>query len=157
MSQASSDTPSSNGGGAGPLILVLPIVLVAALGFVAWKYLASEKPENNSQEEQVEAPADSETNTTLSQTFVGINNAIDSIFDEQTAQQAADKISELTKIVEGLNLDQLKGGQRVYTQALVPRLKRGVESRLEEVYDLPGIKPILEPAVQRLMEQLDKI
>ena len=166
MSSDTNETKSESGsqgkaGGSGPMALLLPLVLLAGLGFLGWKVFLSDSDNNSdsadSSSTAVDGPADSTTSTSVRQTFVGVAAAIADVTDEASAKTAADKVNEMASKVESLNLDALKGARRVYIKPVVTTIRKSLKSTLEETYKIPGVKSVLEPAIKAYLDKLTPI
>lgn len=155
------DKATESAGQAGSLLkMLVPLILIAVLAFVAWKFLFSgnsQQPGSKKEPAKIEAPADTGTAVRLRQTLNTAKNAIGNITDEASAQVAADKVKELTPGLDALNLSSLTGARKRTVATAFAAARRPLDRALEKAYKIPGVKPIMEPAIDGLMEKVSSL
>ena len=83
-----------------------------------------------------------------------ITTTLESVKDEATAKSAATRLEELTAKVDGLGLGKLDGMAKTGFQMSVKVFRSKADGILEKIYRTPGVKPILKPAVDSLLDRL---
>jgi hypothetical protein len=152
--------PASN-----PLQWLLPLVALAALGYLGYSFFTQKPAENKDpvvstpkvelpkvELPKVDLPDLSDLKKNLTSTFGGLTGALESITDVDTAKGALTKIEEAAKAYEGLGIDKLPAEAKT---GLIPFLKpylTTVTGLIEKLYAIPGVKDIIEPAIGPMLK-----
>lgn len=148
-----------------PLQWLLPLVALAALGYLGYSFF-NQKPAENKDPvvstpkvelpkvdlPKVDLPDLGDLKKNLTSTFGGLTGALESITDVDTAKGALTKIEEAAKAYEGLGIDKLPAEAKT---GLIPFLKpylTTVTGLIEKLYAIPGVKDIIEPAIGPMLK-----
>lgn len=148
VSTAPHSTPDAPGGG-GMMRWLLPLVILAGLAYFAYSYFGGD----SAQMEQTQATA--EMSTKLTDTLGGVATSISGITDEESARSAVETITSATETVEGMNLEGLEGTAKTAISGVVGPIVETIRGALEKVYEIPGVKGIVEPAITPLLAKLE--
>jgi len=118
---------SGTAGGGGLMKMLLPLAVVAGLGYVAYtQFFAGPSTE---QIEATQAGVSSITGT------VGeVTSSISGITDVESAQAAADKISEATGTLDAINLESMGEAGKAQVTGMLGGLVEKLEGALESAY-----------------------
>lgn len=138
---------SGAAGGGGLMKMLLPLAVVAGLGYVAYtQFFAGPSTE---QIEATQAGVSSITGT------VGeVTSSISGITDVESAQAAADKISEATGTLDTINLESMGEAGKAQVTGMLGGLVGKLEGALESAYAIPGVREVIEPAITPFLEKL---
>lgn len=147
--------------GAGNLMkILLPVILLAAVGFLAWKFLFTGGGIEPGKTKEAPAPAvvalaeEKGAVAKLSGVFEGVTGAIDGIRDKASAELAADKLGGISENIEKLGLGKLSGSKKLALKVAVSGFRAKLDRMLETVYKIPGVEDALKPAIDNLQEKL---
>lgn len=144
--QPATPAPSAQPGG-GLMKMLLPLIVVAGLGYVVYTQFLS-----GPSTEQVEATQLGMS--TLSKTVGDVSSSISGITDAESAQAAAEKIEAATGTLDSLNIDAMGEAGKTQVTGMLGGLIGGIEAALEKAYAIPGVKDVLEPAIAPFLEKL---
>jgi hypothetical protein len=170
-------TQETSDAGAGLLKVLVPLAILAALGFGAWKLFLSEPAKEIAQQTSTMASdaagAVSDTaeritvqkpavpaldfdaiNKRMGTSFGDLTKSVSEITDVASARAA---IPQFTKLQEQFQVDGLAKmpaeQMSLLGKTLSPMLEK-LQSALEVAYRIPGVKAILEPAVLGLTDKV---
>ncbi len=182
-SRAAKETAES---GAGLLKVLVPLAILAGLGFLVWK-MAS--PAKQVAEKTIEA-ADTAVQATenviadaadkvgdaadritlnkpavpgvdfdaiskeLGANFGTLTKSISGITDDASARLAVPQIEELTKQIGTFGFDKMPQEANSVLQGIMQPLIEKLQAAIETASQIPGVKAILEPAVNMLMKSV---
>jgi hypothetical protein len=158
----SAATQAAQAGG-NPLSWLLPLILLAALGYLGYFFFNQKPAEKKdvpaaaSGDKKVELPSLdkidlTELKKTLTGTFEGLTGTLEGITDVDTAKGAISKIEDAAKAYAGLGIDKLPDAAKT---GLVPFLKpyiTKITELLEKAYLIPGVKDVVEPAIGPMLK-----
>jgi hypothetical protein len=158
-----------------PLQWLLPLIAVAALGFLAYNYLFK-KPEDkkptpptgpaivsgNSLDVSVlpevpELPDLTDLKKSLTSTFEGLTGTLEGIKDVDGAKSAVSKIEEAANAFGTAGIDKLPG---VAQKALIPFLKpylTKVQDVIKVLYEIPGVKDVIDPVLAPMVKAVEAV
>jgi len=151
-------------GGSNPLSWLLPLILLAALGYLGYSFFNQKPAEKKDAPaattaggKKVELPSLDAIDLTdlkknLSGTFEGLTGALEGITDVDTAKGAISKIEDAAKAYAGFGIDKLPAAAKT---GLVPFLKpyiTKITELLEKAYLIPGVKDVVEPAIGPMLK-----
>ncbi|WP_404310040.1 DUF937 domain-containing protein [Neorhodopirellula lusitana] len=166
-------TPSSQpqvagaSGGLGKILI--PLVILAALGFLAYRFLGGgganlDDLKNSATEAasgltgDVELPAMDAASLTgkLQDTFAGYTDTLSGITDEASAEEAVPELKSLNEQLGGVTslLDKLPEGVREQLSGRVGEMITPIKDMLDKVMAIPGVGPILKPIVDNMLEKV---
>jgi len=168
-----------------PLGWILPLVALAALGFLAYNFMGGKKEEAKPQAKAPEVssatapevkPAPEvpalpdlsalelpggmtldDLKKKLTGSFEGVAGTLGTITDVETAKSAVVKLEEAAKAYAELGMEKLPAAA---TTTLVPFLKPYFETvggLLEKLYAIPGVKEIVEPVLGPMVASVAKL
>ena len=134
-------------GGGGMLSKLLPLALIAAIGYFGYTYFAG-GPDAT----QIEA---TQTGiSTLTDTVGGVTSSLGGIIDVESAQDAVESITAATSKLDGIDLESMGSAGKEQVTGMLGGLVGGIEGALETAYKIPGVQDIIEPAIGPFMEKL---
>jgi hypothetical protein len=150
-----------------PLQWLLPVLALAALGYLGYTFLFNKPAENPPASNtpsvsmpeipKVELPDLSDMQKSLMGTMDGLTGTLEGITDEASAKEALGKIESATKAYGELGIDKLPAAaQTAMNTFLQPILKRLTEV-LDKVYAIPGVKEIVEPVLGPMVNAVKAI
>ncbi len=139
--------PEAPSGGSGFLTKLLPLALVAVLGFFGYQHFAG-APDTT----QIEA---TQTGiSSLKDAVGGVTDSLAGITDVESAQGAVESITAATDKLDGLDLESMGSVGKEQVTGMLGGLVGGIESALETAYKIPGVQQVIEPAVGPFLEKL---
>lgn len=146
-SQATHTSVAEPQGGGGLLTKLLPLALIAAIGYFGYTYFAG-GPDAT----QIEA---TQTGiSTLKDTVGGVTSSLGGITDVASAEDAVGSITAATEKLGSINLESMGDVGREQVTGMLGGLVGGVETALETAYKIPGVQAVIEPAIGPFMEKL---
>ena len=143
--EPANDTATSGGGSL--MKMLLPLVVIAGLGYVAYtQFFAGPSTE------QIEATQTGVVGITKS--VSDVTSSISGITDVESAQAAADKITEATGTLDQVDLDGMGAAGKAQVTGMLGGLVEKVEGALESAYAIPGVREVIEPAITPFLEKL---
>jgi hypothetical protein len=165
-----------------PLQWLLPLLAVAALGFLAYNFLFNQKPADKNPpvkndvvipkggkgvvpaEPAVvgippipELPDLTDIKDKLKSTFEGLTGTLEGIKDEEGAKSALSKIEDASKAYEGLGVGKLPtAAQAVLGPFLKPYITK-VKELVEGLYKIPGVKQVIDPVLGPMLQTVEGI
>lgn len=151
---------------------LLPLAVLAAIGFLAWQFLrgpreaapvkaATEAVTQRTALKPVSNPIDAlpdvaTASKDLTSTFDTATDALGRIKDAATAEAELPKLSELTKKLDGLKTvnDKLPEAARSTLGKIVSDNIGKLTSLIEKVLAIPGVKEKVGPVVNELLTKL---
>ena len=163
---AGTATDAANSGGS-LLKMLIPLIVIGLLGWLAYTYLL--KPAGDAGDaagkigKGIEAGAAAVGDTDfgdfdmsgLTAQFGGITNGLKDVSTEN-ADGLADKISGLTKSLEGMGFDKLAGPAKTAVGSAIDGFKKSVETAMNNISN-DAIRAILKPVVDALMEKIKSL
>jgi hypothetical protein len=168
---APAQTPSaqpqtSGGGGLGKLLI--PLVILGALGFFGWKMLGNKLPETNlpdvnvpdvdlgSASEALGMSADDVTGN-LQEVFGGYQETLSGITDVDSAKAAVPEMEKLNEQLSGVSglMDKLPAGIKETVTGQIGSMIEPVQAMLDKVLAIPGVGPILQPYVDSMLDKVN--
>lgn len=155
----------STGGGGSLLKTLLPLVLLAGLGFLAMQFMSGNEAEPGIDDIEVpeitiggvsvpELNLPGVDTGAINKTFGDLTDAIGGVKDEASARLVLPKIRDAGTMMDGLDLGALASGpQKDAVGGLFRGLVAKVRSALETAYAIPGVRGILEPIVGPFLER----
>ena len=174
VSRAAQETTDA---GAGLLKVLVPLAILAALGFGVWKIFLSEPAKEIAQKtsevtgnavdsvadaaEQiiVEKPAipsldyDAISNR-IGTSFAELTKSVSEITDEESARAAVPQFTKFQEQFQSYGLDMLPAKQSALLGKTLSPLLEKLQAALEVAYKIPGVKAILQPAVVGLTDKV---
>ena len=153
------------------LKLAIPALAFLALGFLGYKMLNGPdaadvnedrvtvmKPEVDDFNVDLNASEliPSEFTGRLTGVFDGYRKTFSEITDETSAREAVEKLGEYNDQVDGMSsmLGKLPESARSGIADQVTGFLEPIQSMIDKLYAIPGVKPILEPVVIGMMDKL---
>jgi len=137
---------AENTGGGGFLKKLLPLAVVAALGYVGYTQFSG--PSTT----QIEA---TQSGIAAIKDSVGsVTSSLSGISDVESAQAAAESITAATGSLDNINLDGMGDAGKQQVTGMLGGLVGSVESALETAYKIPGVQAVIEPAIAPFLEKL---
>ena len=96
-----------------------------------------------------------ETGTTLSGAMTGITDGLRNVEDEAGATTLAEKITGFTGSLDGMGLDSLEGPAKTASSGLIGKFIETIKGLIAGKSD--GVKGILQPVIDTLMEKLNPL
>jgi len=179
---AAQAAPASN-----PMGWLLPLLALAALGFLAYTFMGGKKeePAKTATKAPETAPATApaikpapdataalpelpafelpggmtieDLKKKLTGSFEGVSSALGTITDVDTAKGAVSKLEEAAKAYADLGMDKMPAAA---TSTLAPFLKPYFETvggLLEKLYAIPGVKEVIEPVLGPMVSSVAKL
>jgi len=165
------------GSGLGFLKTLIPLLLIAALAWAGWKFLFSRNAEDvadgvrNAAGQVADATTDAASRAAdavsdvipdfdnlklnLNNSFGDVTKAISEIADEASARAALPKLRELETQIEDLGWGAMSAPQQSALSGVLQPLVEKLQRALETVYAIPGVRAILEPAVNALTSKFE--
>lgn len=136
------------GGGGGLLTKLLPLALIAAIGYFGYTYFAG-GPDAT----QIEA---TQTGiSTLQETVGGVTSSLGGITDVASAEGAVGSITAATDKLGGIDLESMGDAGKEQVTGMLGGLVGGVKTALETAYKIPGVQDVIEPAIGPFLEKLE--
>ncbi len=160
-----------------PLKFLLPLLLLAALGFLGYQFLKPKAPAGNTTAipPAVTTPAPKAPPTgvaevkppamdpmialkeQLTSTFEGLSTTLGGITDEASATAAVEKIKAAATGYSALGIEKMSAETRT---GLVPFLKPlfdKVKAALDVAYKIPGVQGIIEPVIGPMVQAVSAV
>lgn len=143
--QPANDTGGSGGGGL--MKMLLPLVVIAGLGYVAYtQFFAGPSTE------QIETTQIGMASITKA---VGdVSSSVSGITDVESAQEAVGTITAATGALDKVNLDGMGEAGKAQVTGMLGGLVEKLEGALETAYAIPGVRDVIEPAITPFLEKL---
>ncbi len=142
-----SPEPAANTNGGGFLKKLLPVAVIAALGYFGYTQFAS-GPDTS----QIEA---TQSGVSAIQSTVGnVTSSLSGITDVESAKAAAEQITSATGTLDGIDMDAMGDAGKTQVTGMLGGLVGGIEKALETAYAIPGVQAVIEPAVTPFLEKL---
>ncbi|MDF1752843.1 MAG: DUF937 domain-containing protein [Verrucomicrobiales bacterium] len=137
--------------------VLFPILILAILGFAVWKYFLSQPSAAD-----IKLPAPSELNagnavSAMNGVIAKAKASLKSIDDVESAKVAASELNGLTNQVGNITgkISGLPDGVKAQLKQAVVKFAPQFNDLVEKAYGIPGVKPVLEPAVDNLISKLE--
>lgn len=143
-SHAPAEQPSPGGG---MLKKLLPLALIAVLGYFGYTQFAG-GPDAT----QIEATQSGIS--TLTDTVGGVTSSLGEITDVESAKGAVESITAATGALDGIDLDSMGSAGKEQVTGMLGGLVGGIETALETAYKIPGVQEVIEPAIGPFIEKL---
>ncbi len=139
----------SNEGG-GFLKRLLPLAVVAALGYIGYTQFFS----GSSAPSATQIEATQTSITSLKDSVGSVTSSLSGITDLDSAKTAAESITAATGSLGDINFDDMGDAGKQQVTGMLGGLVAGVEKALETAYQIPGVQAVIEPAVGPYLEKL---
>ncbi|MFM8175870.1 MAG: DUF937 domain-containing protein [Pirellulaceae bacterium] len=158
---------------ANPLKFLLPLLLLAALGFLGYQFLKPKPQAATAPAVITPAPKAPPAVTAevkppamdpmialkeqLTSTFEGLNSTLGGITDEASATAAVEKIKAAATGYSALGIEKMSAETRT---GLVPFLKPlfdKVKAALDAAYKIPGVQGIIEPVIGPMVQAVSAV
>jgi len=148
-----------------PLKFLLPLLLLAALGYAGYQFLKPKPPAATttvapSATAEVKPPAMDPMialKEQLTSTFEGLSTTLGGITDEASATAAVEKIKAAATGYSALGIEKMSAETRT---GLVPFLKPlfdKVKAALDVAYKIPGVQGIIEPVIGPMVQAVSAV
>jgi len=148
-----------------PLKFLLPLLLLAALGYAGYQFLKPKPPAATttvapSATAEVKPPAMDPMialKEQLTSTFEGLSSTLGGITDEASATAAVEKIKAAATGYSALGIEKMSAETRT---GLVPFLKPlfdKVKAALDVAYKIPGVQGIIEPVIGPMVQAVSAV
>lgn len=133
--------------GGGLLKKLLPLAVVAALGYVGYtQFFAGPSTQ------QVEATQAGVAS--LTETVGNVTSSLSGITDVESAEAAVGSITSATTALESINLDGMGEVGKQQVTGMLGGLVGQIEGALETAYQIPGVQGVIEPAITPFLDKL---
>jgi hypothetical protein len=162
-----------------PLQWLLPLLAVAALGYLGYTYLFNQKqPQQNApaktgnyepKRPSIEAPNATgippvpalpdltDLKSKLQSTFEGLTGTLEGIKDVDGAKSALSKIEDAAKAYEGLGISGMpSAAQSLLGPFLKPYVTK-VKELIDGLYQIPGVKEVVEPVIGPMLKAVEAV
>ncbi|QDT08497.1 DUF937 domain-containing protein [Planctomycetes bacterium K23_9] len=156
-----SHSTSQGGGGLGKLLI--PLVIIAALGFLAYKFLGGAGDAINDGVDAVknaevglpEVPTVDSMTGQLSGVFDNYKETLSGVTDEASASAALPQLEEYNEKLGGMSdlLGKLPEGARGAVGDQVKSMLGPIQGIIDKLYAIPGVKSILDPVLSSMVEK----
>ncbi len=135
---------------------LLPILLIAALGLIAWRFFSSRGRSDVAQ--AATAQLDS-AKRQIDGVLENTTAALTSIKDEASARAALPKLEEASRSVSALtsSLQAMPQSVRESVEEVVRNTLPSLRSLADKALAIPGVSSVLSPAVTQLMDALEML
>jgi len=138
---------NDSGGGGGLMKMLLPLAVIAGLGYFAYTQFFS-GPDAT----QIEA---TQSGVSAIQESVGtVTSSLTQITDVESAQAAAEQISSASGALDSVDISAMGDAGKAQVTGMLGGLVGGIEKALESAYAIPGVQAVIEPAITPFMEKL---
>jgi hypothetical protein len=161
--QSTSPQTSSSQGGGGLGKLLIPLVILAALGFLAFKFLGGAGDAVNNGIDAVknadvglpEIPTAESMTGQLTGVFDNYKDSLNGITDEASAKAALPQLEEYNDKLGGMSdmLSKLPEGAQGMVGDKVKSMLEPIQGIIEKLYAIPGVQAILEPVLGNMVEK----
>ncbi|KAA5541819.1 DUF937 domain-containing protein [Roseiconus nitratireducens] len=154
--------------------VLVPLAILAVLGFGIWKLVSQpdrEIADTTPTVPAVNVPPDADATVevnkppsgevdwsgltdTLNESFGNVTKSIAGISDVESAQAAVPEIKQFKDKLTELGLDTLSEQNPTQLASLMAPLVEKLRSAIETAYKIPGVEAILQPAMDGLMQRL---
>ncbi len=147
------------------LKIVLPLILLAAVAFLVWRFAfapAAETNNNANDKPPAGATSASEDKTglgavgNLTEMLSQSAAMIKGIRNPQTAELAAQQLDQFTDSLDISALSKLPGPAKMATRGAIFGFQDTIDEMLEKTYEIAGVEDVLKPSVDRLMNKLGR-
>lgn len=139
--------PAAKSGGGGLLKTLLPVALIAALGYFGYTQFAGGP-------DATEMVAAQEGVSTITENVTSVTDSLSGITDVDSAKAAAETITGATGALDGINLDTMGEAGKTQVEGMMGGLIGGIEKALETAYAIPGVQAVIEPAITPFLDKL---
>lgn len=165
-----------------PLQWLLPLLAVAALGFLAYNYLFNQKqPDKNPPPKAdvvvpggpkgatpaepavvgippiPELPGLADIKDKLTTTFEGLTGALEGIKDVEGAKSALSKIEEAAKAYEGLEVGKLPTPSKAAIGLFLKPFLTKLQQVVDTLYAIPGVKDVIDPVLGPMIQSVSAV
>jgi len=138
--------PAPSGGGGGILKLLIPLVILGGLSY--WAYTHFTKP-------AVFPPANPDMVSDPASELIDLldraTTSVAGVSDEKSARQAVPQIEAVTAELKSFNMDAMPEAARGPARQLIDRFPDSIAPIVETLEGIPGVGPIISPAVDALL------
>ena len=142
---------------------MIPLVILAALGFLAFKFLGGAGDAVNNGIDAVknadvglpEIPTADGMTGQLSGVFDNYKDSLSGITDEASAKAALPQLEEYNDKLGGMSdmLSKLPEGAQGMVGDKVKTMLEPIQGIIEKLYAIPGVQAILEPVLGNMVEK----
>ncbi|MGB7347581.1 MAG: DUF937 domain-containing protein [Pirellulaceae bacterium] len=155
-------SPQAQGsGGLGKLLI--PLVILAALGFLAYKFIGGGADAvkdgvdavKNAEVGLPEIPTADSVTGQLTGVFDGYKDTLGSVTDETSAKAALPQLEEYNEKLGGMSdlLGKLPEGAQGIVGDKVKDMLGPLQGIIDKLYAIPGVKAILDPVLSSMVEK----
>jgi Bacterial protein of unknown function (DUF937) len=152
--KAAAPVVAAKSSGGGFMKMLLPLLILALIGFAVWKYVL---PKMSGASASMASVTPDNAVSTLNGIISDVTSTIGGISDVPSANAAlpkidslASRINEFQKVVKGLP-EPVRNQLVNAVRSFAPKFSE----LLEKAYAIPGVKAILEPKVSSLLDKLE--
>ncbi len=156
VDQAANTAGQAASGGMNILKMLLPLILLAALAFLVWRFVISpggEDPANNNTNPSISVPNIDDLKGQLGGMFTGTTDAITGITDIPSAESARDTINGYTSRLDTLGLSKLPDTMKSTVTEQFLGFSGQLDAPLKKAYEIEGVQNIVKPSIDGMIEK----